>query len=91
MPQVAQESKTLQDELLSEIELSVIPYKLDNKVRVEILNEAFIKYLNLRPGQHAVSEYLDEDGMGNVPYSSLRDFYTQLKDAFKEFQKRGIV
>lgn len=91
MQLAAQESKYLQEELLAEIELSIIPFKLDSKVRVEILNEAFIKYLNLRPKQHEVSGYIDEEGMGVIAYSKLRTFFATLISAFKEYQNRGNV
>lgn len=81
----------MQEELLAEIELSIIPFKLDNKVRVEILNEPFIKYLNSRSGQHDVNGYIDEEGMGIIAYSKLRTFFATLIDAFKEYQNRGNV
>jgi len=74
------------NELLPELEISIIPMKLSSKVRVDLykLSEDFIAFL-------ITQGYLEDNVHNDIKFMSIlkvASFYTELISAYKLYNKR---
>lgn len=74
------------NELLPELELSIIPMKLSSRVRVDLykLSDDFMEFL-------VTQGHLDDSVHNDIKFmtiSKVAAFYTELIDAYKLYNKR---
>jgi hypothetical protein len=86
----APETSNLIDDLTPELELSVIIYKISDKMRVEILNEKFINYL--MTVQNDLDHHVfDDNGMCEINLDAFKSLYKHLRSEYIKYRACGNV